>query len=189
MEGLILLFIVVIIVSIFSKPKKKRTKQYKHTSKKQNNTYNYKNFQDNVKRKQYKQTISRAEKKAKGDMYEKHVSQYFKNLGYITWEHGLEKGYKDQGIDLFVKKGKEYLFIQCKNWNNWKINENKIIEYREKAKQYMINNPKISRILINSGYEIKLIMVTPTDCYTRGAKRYLDKNKEIINYQIIPIEE
>ncbi|EQB39622.1 hypothetical protein M947_06410 [Sulfurimonas hongkongensis] len=188
METIILIFLTAVIINIFLKPKKKKKfNPYKYTNKKQNNTYNYKNFQDNIKRKQYKKILSRAEKKAKGDMYEKHVSQYFKNLGYITWEHGLEKGYKDQGIDLFVKKDKEFLFIQCKNWDNWKINENKVIEYREKARNYMINNPQISKILLNYKYEIKLIMITPKDCYTRSAKKYINENKEIINYQIIPI--
>jgi len=197
MEGFVLLLIVTIVVSILKKPKKRKYNKYKKNTKKssiwnnykkKNSSYNYNNFKNGITKKAKKHTLSRKERKEKGDFYEKYVSNYYKEQGYITYEHGLEKGYKDQGIDLFIKKDKEYLFIQCKNWEKRTINKKIIIEYREKSRQYMINNPKISKIIINNGYKIKLIMVTPKDCYTEDAKRYVKENQEVVNYQIIPIE-
>jgi len=180
------MIIFAIFINVFLKPQKKK-KQYKKKNNfvRQKNNYTDMDFYKSLKKK--KNTLTRKEKKIKGDLYEKYVSKYYQNLGYTVWEHGIEKGYKDQGIDLFLKKENQYLFIQCKNWKDWKITDTLIKKYRLKARNYMKNNPKISRIILDFNYEIKLVMITPKDCYTQKAKKYLKENSHIIEYKIIPM--
>lgn len=160
-----------IAIQIFLKPKKKRKKK-------------------NIQEKQ-KQKVSYAEKQKKGKEYEKYISEYFKEKGWISYEHGLEKGWKDEGIDLIIKKNNQFLFIQCKNWNKnhkYKLGIKKIKEYREKAKQFMKNNPKISRTILDFNYEIKFVFISSEDIYTQEAKKYIKDNQNILEYKIIPIK-
>ena len=184
-----------IAIQIFLKPNKKRKK-------KNHNNYNYKsNNKNQYNRKKttntnqgykgfYKQKTSYTEKQKKGEEYEKYISQYFKTKGWISYEHGAEKGWKDQGIDLMLKKDNQFLFVQCKNWNKnhkYKMGIKKIQQYREKTKKYMLNNPQFSKILIDL-YQVKLVFISSEDIYTKEAKTYIQENKNILEYQIIPMK-
>ena len=192
-----IIFILIIFIKIeFNKAIKQKKKQSKKNKKRKTNQQKeykpkyHKSEYSNL----YKQNKSKtkyAEKKKKGDEYEKYISEYFKQKGYISYEHGLDKGFKDGGIDLFLKKDDEFLFIQCKNWNSqhkWKMGKKKIIYYQEKARKYMQNNPQISRILIDFNYKLKLIFISTEDIYTLEAKQYIEENSGILKYQIIPMK-
>ena len=178
-----ILFVLIIFFKTFN-PKKRKKKKEKIKSKKSTNDINHNTIYKKKKRKLTKQEL-----KEKGDLYERYVSNYFKNQGYISYEHGLEKGYQDKGIDLIVKKDKEYLFVQCKNWDSWKLNKKNIVNYRTKIKNYMLENKQQSRLLIDLNYDLKLIFISPNDIYSKEAKQYIKENKHIIEYKILPIKE
>ena len=55
-----------------------------------------------------------AENRQKGKDYETFITDYFRQRGYQTKEHGLIHGRKDKGIDVIIKKDKEITLIQCK---------------------------------------------------------------------------
>lgn len=193
-----IIFILIIFIKIeFNKAIKQKKKQNSNNKKRRTNQktkyrpkYHKSEYSNLYKNKTKKTTYQ--ENKKKGDDYEKYISEYFKQKGYISYEHGLDKGFKDGGIDLFLKKDNEFLFIQCKNWNSqnkWKMGKKKIIYYQEKARKYMQNNPQISRILINFNYKLKLILISTEDIYTKEAKEYIKENSNILEYKIIPIKK
>ena len=73
--------------------------------------------------------MSKDEKNKKGAKYEKHVSNYYKERGYLIKERG---GYKDGGIDLIAYSNNQILLIQCKNWNHnnsYRIGEKDVREF------------------------------------------------------------
>jgi len=133
-----------------------------------------------------KKTMTTKEKKNKGDKYEAFIANYFKEQGYITWEHGKEKGVEDSSIDLIVKKEKKIYFIQCKNWETWKINHKEIKATRTDIREYLKKN-KIFWELIKD-YEHKLLYITSKECLTKGAYKYIKENNNIVEHQIIPME-
>ena len=190
--GVVLIFIIVIGIRLFLKPRKKYKLKYKKYSKKEkrnkitNQTLGYNSFyKKNNNKTSYKEKIE------KGEEYEKFISQYFKEREWISYEHGLEKGLKDGGIDLIVKKDKEFLFIQCKNWDSnhkYKMGIKKIKEYRKKTKEFMLKNPRTSRMIVDLNYKIKLVFISTEDIYTQEAKKYIKENKDILEYKIIPIK-
>jgi len=192
----IILFFIIVTIIFFIKfkitkvLKKKKTKKSISKQQRKYKPKNNKSQYNNLYKKKIQKTTY-AEKQKKGQEYEKYISEYFKEKGYVSYEHGLEKGFKDGGIDLFLKKDKEYLFIQCKNWNKnhkWKMGKKKIIYYQEKAREYMKKNPRISRLIIDFNYKIKLIFVSTEDIYTQEAKEYIKENSHILEYQIIPMQ-
>ena len=61
-----------------------------------------------------------------GYLYEKHVGQYFENLGYVVDYNGLSKGFLDGGIDLIAKNEQHIYFIQCKYQKKNKLTKSKI---------------------------------------------------------------
>jgi HJR/Mrr/RecB family endonuclease len=103
--------------------------------------YEFKENKKAVKVEKSTNTLSNEEKKIKGDEYEKFVAEHFRKEGYYVWEHGQEKGKQDGGIDLFIKKGKDTYFVQCKNWENWKINHDTVQAVQTKVRNYMTENP------------------------------------------------
>lgn len=125
-------------------------------------------------------------KKEKGDKYEAYVAEHYRKQGYTVWEHGKEKGDKDGGIDLFVKKGKEALFIQCKDWKNYKINDKIVKATQTDVRNYMLENPTLTSLLAEC--EKRIIYVTSRECLTKGAYTYIEKNSHIIGYEVIPVK-
>ena len=122
--------------------------------------------------------------KEKGDHYERYIAEYYERLGYYVWEHGKEKGKLDQGIDLIVKKKKEIIFIQCKNWNEntrFKIDHKEIKASRTEARAFMKENP------LFIGYKMKFRFTISSNCIHMSAIKYIEENSELFDYEIIPI--
>lgn len=124
------------------------------------------------------------EKKEKGDKYEAYVAEYYRKQGYTVWEIGKEKGDKDGGIDLLAKKGKEALFVQCKDWTNYKINDKIVKATQTDVRNYMLENPVLTNLL--NECEKRIMYVTSKECLTKGAYTYIEKNSHIIRYEVIP---
>jgi restriction system protein len=208
--GLIVLFAMAIAIQIFLKPNKKRKKK-KYTNKKSNNKnqYEYKKFErkENKEKDSYKYNrkkttnpnqgyngfyknqktkTSYAEKIKKGKEYEEYIAKFFREQNYTVWEHGKEKGKKDSSIDLFIKKDKYIYFVQCKNWENWKINHKEVKATRMDVREYLKENKEFWNLIKN--YEMKILYITPKECLTKGAYTYIQENKNIVEYQVIPMK-
>lgn len=56
-----------------------------------------------------------------GSDYERYIGYSYELDGWDVTYNGIQKGLKDQGIDLICKKDDNYLVIQCKNWNTHKV--------------------------------------------------------------------
>ena len=151
-----------------------------------NNTLIEKIKQKTTKAAQNKSKLTNTEKKQKGDIYEEYIANFFKEQGYTVWEHGKEKGVHDSSIDLIIKKDKFIYFVQCKNWDKWKINHKEVKATRTDVREYLKNN-KILWDLIKD-YQSKILYVTPKECLTKSAYTYIKENNEIVEYKIIPMQ-
>ena len=136
----------------------------------------------NTEKKEVKKT-SHKEKVKKGREYEEFVARYYEQLGYLVWEHGKEKGRKDNGIDLIAKKDKEIIFMQCKNWSassSYKISHKELKSTRQEVSDYIEKNP------IFKNYNQRIIYILSNDVLHKSAYHYLEEYKEFIECQIIP---
>jgi hypothetical protein len=129
--------------------------------------------------------MTKREKKIKGDRYETYIASFFKENGYYVWEHGKEKGNEDNSIDLFVKKEECIYFVQCKNWETWKINHKEVKATRTDVREYLKENKEFWELI--KKYKMKILYVTQKECLTKGAYTYIQENNEIIEYQVIPM--
>ena len=123
------------------------------------------------------------EKVDKGKAYEEFIAKYYEQLGYYVWEHGKDKGVKDNGIDLIAKKKTEILFIQCKNWSadsSYKITHEKLKSTRQDVSDYIEKNP------IFKDYIRRIIYILSNDVLHKSAYHYLEEQKNNIECQIIP---
>lgn len=125
-------------------------------------------------------------KKEKGDRYEEFVANHFREQGYYVWEHGKEKGVEDRNIDLFVKKAKEIYFVQCKDWEKWKIDHNKIKATRMDVQDFLNENPMLKEMI--SDFEWKVLYVTSKKSLTKGAYAYIQNNKDVVDHIVIPMD-
>jgi len=124
--------------------------------------------------------------KIKGEDYEKFIAEHYRNQGYFVWEHGKEKGRLDQGIDLIVKKNKEIIFIQCKNWKEntrFKIDHVRVKASRTEARDFMLINP------LFKGYKNKFRYTISNDCMHPSAIKYIEETKGLLDYEIIEMKE
>ena len=147
------------------------------------------NFKDDIKINTTKKEIKPKilTKKEKGDMYETYVANFFKKQGYYVWEHGKEKGVHDSSIDLLVKKENYIYFVQCKNWEKWKITHKEVKATRTDVREYLKKEKMLWELI--KGYDSKILYVTPTACLARSAYTYIQENSNIVEYQVIPIIE
>lgn len=123
--------------------------------------------------------------KKKGDEYEKHVSKHFEDLGYKTVEHGKMHGVKDKGIDLMLKKGKEFIFVQCKDWNieNKHRIDSKEIQYtRMNVRDYVENKKALFDM-----YDWKILYVTSDKILDKSAQHKIKEFSHEIEHQVIPM--
>lgn len=127
------------------------------------------------------------EKKQKGDKYEAYIADFFRANGYYVWEHGKEKGVHDGGIDLFVKKDNYCYFVQCKDWETWRVDDKTVKATQTDVRNYMLNNPVLTKLLGDK--KKKILYITSKECLTPGAYRYINANSHIIDYKVIPIEQ
>jgi len=140
---------------------------------------------DNIQKETKKKTTY-AEKKAKGDEYEKYIADFFREQAYYVWEHGKEKGVQDSSIDLIIKKDKNIYFVQCKNWENWKINHKEVKATRTDVREYLKREKLLWNLIKN--YESKILYVTPKECLSKSAYTYIQENSDIVEYKVIPYQ-
>ncbi len=147
---------------------------------KNNPTYNQKNtYTEDRKKDIYQDNVE------KGKNYEEYIANYFRENGYYVWEHGKEKGMKDSSIDLIIKRENYIYFVQCKNWEKWKIDHKEVKATRTDVREYLKDNGEFYNLVKN--YKQKILYVTSKDCLTAGAYTYIEENKEILEYQVIPM--
>ena len=133
----------------------------------------------------YEATKINQTKKEKGDKYEAFIANFFKEQGYYVWEHGKEKGVKDSSIDLFVKKDKFVYFIQCKDWENWKINDKEVKATRTDVREYLKAQPEFWNLI--KTHDMKILYVTSKACLAPSAYKYIEENQEVVEHQVIPM--
>ena len=131
--------------------------------------------------------MSNEEKKKKGDIYEEYISNFFREQGYYVWEVGKEKGVKDSGVDIFVKKENIIYFVQCKNWETWKLNHNTVQAIQTKVRNFMKQEKGLTKLA--NGFKKKILYVTPNKCLTKGAYKYIEENSDILEYQVIAMNK
>lgn len=126
-------------------------------------------------------------KKEKGDKYEEFIAAYFREQGFYVWEYGKEKGTEDNGVDLFIKRNEYIYFVQCKDWENWKLDHNAVQAIQTKVRNFLKKEESLRKL--TNGYKQKILYVTSKRCLTAGAYKYIEENSEILEYQVIPTEE
>lgn len=122
--------------------------------------------------------------KQKGDKYEAHICKHFEEQGYLTIPHGKLNGVEDQGIDIILKKDKEILFIQCKDWdikNKYRINSKEIQYVRMNVRDYMQKNQVFNM------YSWKILYVTSDNILDGSAKYKIREYSNEIEHKIIGI--
>ena len=128
------------------------------------------------------------EKVIKGKQYEEYVAKYYTEKGYTVWEHGKDKGRKDGGIDLIVKKDRELILIQCKNWQEdgkWKITHEHIKRLRTEGRDIVEDNP------IFKSYESKVRFTISGNFIHNSAIKYIEeaqKKGKHVDYEILKME-
>ena len=55
-----------------------------------------------------------------------------------------------------------------------------------KVREYLKNNKEFWNLI--KDYQMKILYVTPKKCLTKSAYKYIEENKEIVEYQVIPIK-
>ena len=133
-----------------------------------------------------KKRLTNAEKKEKGNKYEEYIANFFRENGYYVWEHGKEKGMKDSSIDLIIKREEHIYFVQCKDWEKWKIDHKEVKATRMDVGEYLKNNEVFYNLIKN--YKQKILYITSKECLTAGAYKYIEENRETLEYQVIPVK-
>jgi Holliday junction resolvase-like predicted endonuclease len=144
-----------------------------------------KNMYDTIHKEKNKTKMTDKEKKEKGDLYEAYVAKFFRDQGYYVWEHGKEKGVEDGGLDLLVKIDRLIYYVQCKNWENWKIDHNNVQATQTKIRNLLKREEHLKKL--TSPYKQKILYITPKKCLTAGAYKYIEENSDILEHQVIPI--
>ena len=126
------------------------------------------------------------ENKKKGKDYEIFIGKKFEKKGYIVKFNGIEKGKRDNSIDLIAIKDKNIVFIQCKNWkenSKYKISHEKIKAFIGDTYSFIEKNPTYKN------YKIERFFCVANDVFDKSGKKYLEENKNIIKYNIIPFKK
>ncbi len=137
-------------------------------------------FEENRKER-FKKFIKEIEKKGKD--YEKFVGNHFEKLGYIVKFNGVEKGKKDNSIDLIAIKKDEIILIQCKNWkedSKYKITHEKVKAFIGDTYKFIEKNPTYK------DYKIKRLFVISNKILDKSAYYYIKENRDIIEYLLLP---
>ena len=179
------------LVAAISKLKEEKTKKQKESDQPKKTVQPEKPVQPKesvqLKEPAKPKKLTAKEKKKKGDLYEEYVAKHYRNLGFFVWEHGKMYGVKDNGIDLFMKKGNCVYFVQCKNWDKWQIDHKEVKSMKTDVHDYLEKNPEFEDLISN--FQKKILYVTPKKCLTPGAYKYIQENKLLYEYAVIPIKE
>lgn len=162
-------FILIIVLKAFEPTKKRYKKQY---NKPKTNNKLEKIIMDEMS-------------KEKGERYERHIANHFEKLGYKTVEHGKMHGVNDKGIDLMLKKGKEFLFVQCKDWNiknEYRIDSKEIQYTRMNVRDYIEKKKELFNM-----YDWKILYITSDDILHKSAKYKIEEFNQEIEHRVIPI--
>ncbi|MDD3324295.1 MAG: restriction endonuclease [Sulfurospirillaceae bacterium] len=119
------------------------------------------------------------ENKKRGNDYEEFVGAYYERQGYQITYHGFERGRKDGGIDLIAENEYETLLIQCKAWQKAIVKQKHIKEFIGNCTIFLENNPQIAT-------KIKRVFVTSSEAEDRALTKYLQENKNKIEFIIMP---
>lgn len=128
--------------------------------------------------------MTNKEKKEKGDIYEAFIATHYRAQGYTISEHGKDNGKKDNGIDLIAKKGKEILFMQCKNWSlnsGNKVRDKEIKVTRQDVQDYEEKHP------LYEMYKTKIIYIMSENILHGSGYHYIQDNSELLEFRIIPM--
>ncbi|HIS88599.1 TPA: restriction endonuclease [Candidatus Avigastranaerophilus faecigallinarum] len=117
-----------------------------------------------------------------GFVYERLVGLYYEDLGYEVDYIGLEKNFKDLGIDLICKKNSDCLCIQCK------------CVHKNIGKQSLENILyKASRFFEKNKFDVKptFLIVVPNikKTFTLKLQNYVKSLNYTQNYTYLKIEE
>jgi len=121
----------------------------------------------------------------KGKEYEKFVGKYFENKGYIIKYNGIEKGKKDNSIDIIAIKKEEIIFMQCKNWKEdgkYKISHKDIKAFIGDTHTFINENSQYKN------YNIKRLFVISNKILDTSAIKYIKEHQNIIKYKLLKIE-
>lgn len=83
------------------------------------------------------------------DRMEHLLAEHYRARGYDV-DHvgtGASRGRYDGGIDLKLRKGSEYILVQCKHWNAYQVTHNAVHELLG----IMVNQGATGAILVTSG--------------------------------------
>ena len=126
------------------------------------------------------------EKIKKGAKYEEYVASVYKERDYFIWEHGKEKGLKDMGIDLIVKKENKIILIQCKNWKEkgkWNISHKDIKVLRTEGRDFIERNP------VFKGYDLTVRYTLSGDFLHKSAIKYIEECGKNVDYEILRMDK
>jgi len=122
----------------------------------------------------------------KGKEYEKFVGKYFENKGYIIKYNGIEKGKKDNSIDIIAIKKEEIIFIQCKNWKEngkYKISHKDIKAFIGDTSTFINENSQYKE------YKIKRLFVMSGKILDKSAYNYIKEHQDTIRYFLLKEEK
>ncbi len=122
----------------------------------------------------------------KSGKYESYISKYFEALGYKIIEYTKVQGVKDCGIDLMLKKGREFVFVKCKDWDSRTQNkiDSKDIQYtRMNVRDYIENKKALFDM-----YNWKIFYVTSTELLDKSAKHKIEEFSHEIEHKVIMLE-
>lgn len=150
------------------------------------------NLRKRVEQKSQNKSSTPAQKKSyianikKGKAYEKQIGDYFEKQGYIVKYNGIEKGKKDDSIDLIAIKKDEILFVQCKNWkenSKYKVTQQMVKAFIGDTYKFIEENP------VYKNYTIKRLFVISNKILTKSAYAFIKNNPQLIDFQIIKESE
>jgi len=118
----------------------------------------------------------------KGKEYEKFVGKYFEKQGYFIKYNGIEKGKKDNSIDIIAMKKEEVIFIQCKNWKEngkYKISHKDIKAFIGDTHTFIKENSQYKN------YKIKRLFVISGKILDKSAYAYIKEHQDTIRYLLL----
>ena len=120
-----------------------------------------------------------------GNEYEKYIATKYETNNFKVIQNGIQKSYKDGGIDIIAENDNTLILVQCKNWslsNEYKINQKDLRAFVGDCYIYMKEN-KISNQSIGFHF-----IVSHNNILTKSAEIFLKQNT-FIKFKCIPFEK
>lgn len=121
---------------------------------------------------------------AKGLSYEKQIGQLCEQEGYKVEYRGIERGRKDDGIDIIAQDDQEILLIQCKNWKEDAVTH-------KEAKEFLGNCTSYTTPIKDEKRPIKFRLAVSHKVNANADKWIREQQKQGINiaYRVIESQE